>query len=154
VDHTVKKKKQREGVVGVVSFVLLLYNTLNIFTVKTSIGQSPIHGSWVFAQENIKKWQIIWEYNTIIDKTLRKEELLLLSEIERSYVYYAKDEWWYILCWDAAKFTNHSDDPNTQKLNPTQTIAIKDIGKGIEITEDYYYFDGLAENKLKFPKNP
>jgi len=45
VDHTVKKKKQREGVVGVVSFVLLLYNTLNIFTVKTSIGQSPIHGS-------------------------------------------------------------------------------------------------------------
>jgi SET domain-containing protein len=123
-----------------------------MLTIKTLVKTSPIAWLWVFADENILKGSIIWEYNPNLDKKLTKTQFKKLSSKIQSYVYYAQDEWGYILCGDNAKFTNHSTNPNTQKLNETQTIATKDILINEEITEDYYYFDKLAEKKLKLSK--
>ncbi len=119
-----------------------------MFTIKTVLKESSIHGLWVFANEFVATGDIIWRFSKEIDKIFSKEEFDKLSANERSYIYYNELEWWYVLCGDDAKYTNHSDDPNTKMLNPIETIAIKDIHIWDEITENYYNFDELALVKL------
>lgn len=67
--------------------------------------------------------------------------------------YYNSKEGGWCLCGDNARYTNHSTTPNMQACNDTKvlvSIAVKDISVGDEITEDYYYFDEKAEEKLKY----
>ena len=118
------------------------------FTIKTSVKPSAIQWLWVFADESIPEGDIIWKFDPNQDKILTTAQYERLSKKEKSYVYHAQDEWWYVLCWDNAKFTNHSVNPNTQKINSTHTIATKNIDSWDEITENYYHFDQLAQNKL------
>ena len=49
---------------------------------------------------------------------------------------------------DDARFTNHSEIPNTLEIYRNKTIDLKDIEKNEEITSNYYEFDDEAELKL------
>lgn len=123
-----------------------------MFTVKTRLEISKINGIGVFADEFIAKGTIVWKYQENFDITLDKKEFNNLPKIAQDYIihynYYNENEGGYILCGDNAKFTNHSITPNIEKLNNLETIDIKDIKIGYEITENYFVFDELANLKL------
>lgn len=43
----------------------------------------------------------------------------------------------YILCWDHARFMNHSCDPTCRSAGYDFEIAVRDIAAGEELTDDY-----------------
>ncbi len=122
--------------------------------VKTKLGPSKIHGIGLFANENISKGTLIWQYNPELDIKITKECLNSLPDVARDrilhYSYYNDNENLYILCFDDARFFNHSETPNTIDDSSLESavIAAKDIVIGEEITSNYLVFDGDAMRKL------
>lgn len=127
-----------------------------MFTFKTHIAQSPIHGTGCFTSEFIPKGAIIWKFQENFDVIISEEQLNKFPDIAKEFVlfygYLSTEEGGYILCTDNAKYTNHSSNPNMRMINLTDSIATKDIQVGEEITEDYYVFDENAEKKLSKQK--
>lgn len=123
-----------------------------MFTIKTSLGNSKINGTGVFADEPLKKGEIIWKFVKHFDVKITDKQFKTLPKIAQEYIlhfaYYSKKEGGYILCSDNAKFTNHSSTPNMKTLNKVNSIVTSDIKVGDEILEDYFYFDELASSKL------
>lgn len=120
--------------------------------VKTSLAPSKIAGNGLFAQEFIPKGTIVWDFHQGWDRKFTREEVESLPAIMQTtlkkYCYFDIDERVYIFCMDDARFTNHSDSPNTMNGAGNQTIAVRDIQPGEEITCDYYEFDAEADLKL------
>lgn len=116
-----------------------------MFTIKTKLGNSEIHGIGVFADEFISKGTLIWKYQKYFDTTISDEEFERLPKLTQDFLlfygYYNKEEGGYVLCGDNARFTNHSKKPMMQMVNITDSISIQDINMGDEITEDYEFFD-------------
>lgn len=110
--------------------------------VRTYIGKSSIHGIGLFAAEFIPKDTIIWELNPEIDIIISLEKYAKLSPYAKEhfdwFAYYSENNGGYILCFDNAKFVNHSKNPNT--YGEEDTRALKDIQIGEEIIENYYLF--------------
>lgn len=121
-----------------------------MLTVKTYIDKSPVHGIGLFANEFIPKDTIIWKLNKELDLIISQEEYNKLSSLSKEhfdwFAYYSKDRGGWILCFDNAKFVNHSKSPNTYGIG--NTIALRDIQKGEEITEDYYVFNEKEPHNL------
>ncbi len=118
--------------------------------VKTIVKDSSINGEGLFADEDIPKGTITWEFFRGFDIVL---DGLKLAGIDKKYLkkYSFRDkqtEQW-IVSLDNDKYTNHSDDPNTGPLNDGRMIALRDIKKGEEITCNYYDIDINAKDKLK-----
>jgi len=121
--------------------------------VKTKVKESKIHGKGLFADQNIKKGQIIWKFNPLIDRKIPRKKLAKLPIFVQRYIkYYSylnnKDE--FVLCGDGARYINHSDNPNTKDIvtfwdkllgREGISVAARDIKKGKEITSKYLRFD-------------
>ena len=79
------------------------------------------------------------------DLELRKEDLSTLSESSReqvlNYCYIDKEKPdIYILCFDNARFMNHSKEPSTTNgfsYEVYADVATRDIQEGEELTYDY-----------------
>lgn len=114
--------------------------------VKTKIGLSEIDGIGLFADEDIQKDTVVWDYNPIIDKVLTPEEVRGLPLITQEHLdkYSFFDRGHYILCGDHAIFTNHSKNPNLGSTIDV-SFALRDIKKGEEITDDYDTYDEEPE---------
>lgn len=126
---------------------------------KTSVKQSPIEGVGLFADQNIKKGDIVWQYtpDTCLIFTQSQFEALLTSfhKTERqliqyylTYSYYQKYLEGLIFCLDNGRFVNHSDQPNLAgpsdmppELAWQYSVALRDIEKGEELTENYETYD-------------
>lgn len=123
-----------------------------MLTIKTYISKSSIDGIGLFANEFIPKGTVIWELAPQFDRIYSQQELDKLSpaakEHIRHYAYFNAAEGGYVLCVDNAKFMNHLKEPNCIAVGLT-TIATQNINIGDEITEDYYNFDELAEQKFE-----
>ena len=119
--------------------------------VGTKIRQSKINGVGLFANQFIPKGTVIWKLQVGFDLKIGKNELAKLSEPAREiflrYAYLDSATNKYILCFDNARFINHSNTPNCiEKESPDGeeegiTVAVKDIQQGEEITENYKEFD-------------
>ncbi len=118
--------------------------------VKTKIGQSKIHGIGVFANQFIPKGTPIWKFQPGFDLKIDKSELANLSEPAKEqffeYTYLNPKTNKYILCFDDARFFNHSDNPNCIDSNSSDDeegidIAARDIQEGEELTCDYKEFE-------------
>lgn len=124
-----------------------------MFTIKTRLDKSAIHGIGVFAEEFVPKGVIVHEYLKDFDIIYSDEQYEKLPEQIREYVlhygYYSEGEGGYVLCGDNGRFVNHSKEPNIQMFDKINTIATKDIQVGDEITEDYFYFDEKANLKFE-----
>jgi uncharacterized protein len=125
--------------------------------VKTKIGNSNIHGLGCFANENIKKGEIVWTFDNRVDIKISESEMRQLPKVAQElfekygYTNIVDNERLVILCGDNARFMNHSDHPNTSHKQGSQfdtDIAVRDIFAGEELTCNYYSFDLDAENKL------
>lgn len=124
--------------------------------VRSSVRFSPIHGLGCFAEEDIKKGQVVWKFDPLLDLEFKSSEVenhpAPIVEFLKTYCYgQMKDgEKTYILCGDHARHMNHSLEPNlleegVEGLN----IAARDIKQGEELTCDYTQFDTDAADKLK-----
>lgn len=111
--------------------------------VKTYIDQSDIQGIGLFANEFIPAGTKMWEisgFDIVVDEENFKSLPLTEEQLKyiKRYIYFNNGYWIY--CGDDAKFTNHSNDPNTIVSFAEQT-ALKDIYPGEEITCDYHVLD-------------
>jgi len=120
--------------------------------VKTRLGPSTIEGVGLFAAEPISKGTVVWRYDPRFDLSLDMRDIPASDTIAREwlmrYGYQPDEEPVYVVCGDNARFMNHSDDPNCDDLND-ETIALRDIAAGEEITCDYARFDKrFAESRF------
>jgi|APLak6261662433_1056034.scaffolds.fasta_scaffold51223_1 SET domain-containing protein len=125
--------------------------------VRSSVKYSPIHGLGCFADEDIKKGQVVWEFDSRLDQVIDAKDLdkfpAPVVEFLRMYCYGQQDgaKRTMILCGDHARHMNHSDAPNLLEADGPNgvNIAGRDIKKGEELTCDYGLFDLDADYKLK-----
>ncbi|MEK7198217.1 MAG: SET domain-containing protein [Patescibacteria group bacterium] len=125
--------------------------------VKTKIGPSKINRTGLFAAQFIPKGAPTWKFQSGFDLKIDKSELSNLSEPAKEqflkYAYLNPKTNKYILCFDDARFFNHSDNPNcidTESLDDTEGIdvAIRDIQEGEELTCNYKEFDADFDYKM------
>jgi len=126
-----------------------------MFIVRTSLHSSAIHGIGVFADEPVKKGQIVWQFDPRMDILIPLEEkqrfppavqdyLSMLTYIEET-----SGRKMMVLCADNAKHVNHSDDPNLLDTpDGLREYAARDIAAGEELTCNYFISDLEAARKL------
>ena len=115
-----------------------------MFLVPVRLGRSPIHGFGVFAVDGIPAGTRVWEFTEGVDYRIPDADVQRAPEPYRAEIlkYAYKDSTGdYILCGDAARFMNHSDDPSCDDSGDLYTVAIGDIAAGQELTCDYRSFD-------------
>ena len=125
--------------------------------VKTSVLYSPIHGLGCFADQDIKKGELVWKFDPKIDLTYTEEQVQEMPEAVREFLkMYSYGESRggkkiYVLCGDHARHMNHSESPNLlegYRDGESTNIAGRDIKKGEELTCNYLEFDADAKVKL------
>jgi uncharacterized protein len=100
---------------------------------------SPEIGYGIFATQDIPKGTITWVKDQL-DRTFTPEDLEKISpaNLENLLKYTYRDRRGnYFFCWDLTRFVNHSYEPNSMLTSMDFEIAIRDIKKGEEITNDY-----------------
>lgn len=127
-----------------------------MFVVRTILLQSLIHGIGVFTVEPIKKGQLIWEFNPVLDVRIPEAELDSFPEAAReyirihTYVEIVDNQRVMTLCTDNSQYVNHSMNPNMiESEDGLSDIASRDIAAGEELTCNYYTFDLAASEKLE-----
>ena len=96
-------------------------------------------GVGVFATKMIPKGTIIWALDDL-DIILEEDEIESLDLVRREIVYkyaYLNDDDYYVLCWDHARYMNHSFSPNVVSTVYEIELASRDILPGEQITCDY-----------------
>ena len=118
--------------------------------VKTKLGMSPINGIGLFADEFIPQGTVTWKISPGFDLKCSHEDLEKLSEAARMtfirYCFQSKRTGLYVLCFDNARFFNHSFEPNILDADALDSeegidIAAINILPGEEMTCDYRIFD-------------
>lgn len=118
--------------------------------VKTKLGLSSINGIGLFADEFIPQGTTTWRITPGFDLKCSAKELEKLSEAARAtfirYCFLSKRTGLYVLCFDNARFFNHSTEPNILDKDSIDSeegidIAARDILPGEEMTCDYRFFD-------------
>lgn len=113
--------------------------------IKTYIAPSRIHGTGLFAAEDIPRDQQIVDIVPGFDFCFTPEEYESLPEKAKNFmmVYGYKDKWdgLYHVALDNARFTNHSDTPNTYFDEKGDWFAASFIKKDEELTANYRDFD-------------
>lgn len=130
--------------------------------VKTMVRPSKIAGMGLFADQDIQQGSIVWQYTpdtcmtlnaaqcgVFVDSFHKTEQHIIHYYL--TYSYYESHLGQIILCLDNGRFVNHSSQPICgRSLNmPASTawqysVALRDIAKGEELTEDYRSYDTVA----------
>ena len=104
---------------------------------------SPAIGWGVFATRDIPTGTITWALD-VLDQHLSDEDIRRLPNYDRELVEeyaYIDGRGDHILCWDHARFYNHSCDANCLGICDDFQMAVRDIAAGEELTEDYGTFN-------------
>ena len=111
--------------------------------VETELRQSDIHGTGVFLIEPVRKGELIWRFDSRIDRVYSEQELVGLPEhmqcFLRTYSTWHEATQLWILCGDNGRHFNHSDTPNTLSLGTGfgDDVAAEDLPAGVELTTNY-----------------
>jgi hypothetical protein len=111
--------------------------------VETELRQSEIHGTGVFLVEPVRKGDLIWRFDSRIDRVYSEEDLASLPErmqrFLRTYSTWHEATQLWILCGDNGRHFNHSDMPNTLSLAAGfgDDVAAEDLAAGVELTTNY-----------------
>jgi SET domain-containing protein len=111
--------------------------------VKNKLDFSELHGLGVFADEPIKKGQMVIRFHRDFDLVFRDDEMEKLPKAMRDAIeYYGfRNERLKVYTYnvDNERFMNHSEDPNL--ISGRQVVfALRDIAVGEELTMDYRTF--------------
>ena len=100
-------------------------------------------GYGMVATQFIPKGTITWVLDKL-DRFFTRDQIKamdpLYQEMLDKYTY-RNAEGDYILCWDNARFVNHSSNSNCLTTAYEFEIAIRDIQPGEELTDDYGYLN-------------
>ena len=120
---------------------------------------SKISGIGLFTDQFIPKGTLIWKFIDGFDLRIDKSKLEdIKSEPAKEqflkYAYLNSRTLKYVLCFDDARFFNHSEHPNVigiDDINEEEgiNIAIRDIKENEELTVDYNQYDADFDNKMK-----
>jgi hypothetical protein len=111
--------------------------------VETELRASPIHGIGVFVTEAVRAGELIWRFDSRIDRVFSDEELQempgQLGNFLRTFSTLHGDLKLWVLCGDNGRHFNHSDAPNTLSLGAAfgDDVAAFDLEPGTELTSDY-----------------
>ena len=96
-------------------------------------------GHGVFATRDIPKGTITWVRDAL-DRAFTRDQVSAMEPPYRAildkYCFVGADAN-YILCWDIARFVNHSCAPSCLAPGYDFEIAVRDIKSGEELTDDY-----------------
>ena len=104
---------------------------------------SPDKGYGVVATKLIPKGTITWAFD-VLDQIFTPEVFHALDDRYRDILdkyCYRDHEGLYILCWDNARFVNHSFRSSCISTAYNFELAVRDIHPGEEITDDYGYLN-------------
>lgn len=99
-------------------------------------------GHGVFATRLIPRGTVVWLHDEL-DQILHPDRVAGLPEPLRQHVEryaYVDASGHRVLCWDHARFMNHSCEPSTTSVGTLMEIARRDLQPGEELTCEY----GLA----------
>ena len=111
--------------------------------VDTELRASPIHGIGVFLTQQVKAGDLIWRFDSRIDRVFADDELTempqKLQQFLRTYSTLHGGLKLWVLCGDNGRHFNHSDVPNTRSLGIAfgDDVAAMDLEPGTELTSDY-----------------
>lgn len=115
---------------------------------------NPIIGYGVVATRFIPKGTITWALDKL-DRTFTENDVKkmgpLYEDIIEKYCY-RDNKGRFVLCWDIARYVNHSFNSNCISTAYEFEIAVRDIYPGDQLTDDYGYlnltdpFDCIPEN--------
>jgi SET domain-containing protein len=115
-----------------------------MLVVKHKIDISPIAGLGLFAGEMIPKGTLVWQNFTDSELILADELFVNLSPYMQDnfkhYGYHDKMTKEWKLPLDNSRFMNHSDQHNLIQDDKGNSLAMKDIRPGEELTCDYRGF--------------
>lgn len=100
-------------------------------------------GYGVVATKLIKKGTITWALDKL-DREFIPSEIKKMEPVYREIIdiySYRNKVGNFILCWDNARFVNHSFNPSCFTTAYEFEIAIRDIHPGEELTDDYGYLN-------------
>ena len=110
---------------------------------ETELRPSPIHGIGVFLLEPVKAGQLIWRFDSRIDRIYSEAEVASLPERMQRFIQ-TYSTWHdglkvWILCGDNGRHFNHSDRPSTMSegIGFGDDVALTDLPAGAELTSDY-----------------
>ena len=111
--------------------------------VGTELRASSIHGIGVFLTEPVRRGQLIWRFDSRIDRVFADDEIRNLPQHVQAFLrtystLHAGLKLW-VLCGDNGRHFNHSDSPNTRSLGVAfgDDVAAADMRAGTELTTDY-----------------
>ena len=96
-------------------------------------------GHGVVATRRIPQGTITWALDAL-DRVMEPAEVEALGPLYRErldHFTFRDDEGRYVLCWDAARYINHSSRANCLTTAYDFEIAIRDIEPGEQLTDDY-----------------
>lgn len=111
--------------------------------VETELRPSPVHGIGVFLTEPVSTGQLIWRFDSRLDRIFSDWEMREMPERLRTYLRtYStlnNELKLWVLCGDNGRHFNHSDSPNTSSRGIAfgDDIAAMDLSPGTELTSDY-----------------
>lgn len=100
---------------------------------------SPAIGFGVFATRLIPKGTVTWVFDPLDQIIGESKAAQLAAPLQRQLdVYsYQNGRGDRVLCWDHARFVNHSCEPTSLAPGFDLEIAIRDIQSGEQLTDDY-----------------
>lgn len=108
-------------------------------------------GHGVVATKLIPKGTITWVQDQL-DVVLTSDQVANMSNDYQQiidYFTFRNNKGEYVLCWDLAKYVNHSFKSNCLTTPYDFEIAIRDIYPGEELTDDYGYLNIAKPFKAK-----
>ena len=111
--------------------------------VETELRPSDIHGIGVFLLEPVRKGQLVWRFDSRVDRVYGEDELASLPEhvqrFLRTYSTWHEKTALWVLCGDNGRHFNHSERPNTVSHGIAfgEDFATDELPVGTELTSDY-----------------
>ncbi len=116
-----------------------------MLTVETFLADSKEKGIGLFSKKRIAKGETWWIRNEAFDKVTEQAIVESYPDLAKvfikNYGFLEPTGKWY-LCIDNARFSNHSNNPNSKNIvnnsgEIISCIALRDIVEGEEILCDY-----------------
>lgn len=130
-----------------------------MLVVKTKLKESPINGIGLFADQDIKKGELVWRehpvFHRIISYTEYDELPPMNKEFVKKHATEYQNEGMFYLDLDDTRFINHSENPNTEWSEKwtDKAYALRDITTGEEITVDYLKLNPFSKSEVQFFSN-
>lgn len=126
----------------------------------TELRPSPIHGIGVFLLEPVRAGDVVWRFDSRVDRIYTDDEVASLPPRMQRFLrtYSTRHEGLkvWVFCGDNGRHFNHSSTPNTisKGIAFGDDVAAFDLPAGSELTSDYATIcDAMRLNGVQFDRD-